>query len=112
MRAPATPEALRRPEGAAGAHLTEGAMPWATLQVDGQSRSIIMAKRSRQTFQKHQKEQARQQKQKTKAARRLQAKQLRAQAAPGMGEAPGEMANSRPGSQPAPVQGDCVSDPT
>lgn len=71
-----------------------------------------MAKRSRQTFQKHQKEQARQQKQKTKAARRLQAKQLRAQAATRMGEAPGEMADSRPGPQSAPAQRDHVSEPT
>jgi hypothetical protein len=102
VRAYATPRALRRREGAAGARLTAGAMPWATLQVDGHSRSVTMAKRSRQTFQKHQKEQARQQKQKTKAARRLQAKQLRAQAVPGMGEAPGEMTDSRPGSHPAP----------
>ena len=70
----------------------------------------LMAKRSRQTFQKHQKEQARQQKQKIKAARRLQAKQRRADAASEMGEPPGEMADGRPGPEPAPVLGDRVSE--
>jgi hypothetical protein len=40
-----------------------------------------MPKKSRPTFQKRQKEQARQHKQQAKAARRLQAKQLRATAA-------------------------------
>jgi hypothetical protein len=69
-----------------------------------------MAKRSRQTFQKHQKEQARQQKQKIKAARRLQAKQRRADAASEVGEPFGEMADGRPGPEPAPVLGDRVSD--
>ena len=64
-----------------------------------------MAKRSRQTFQKHQKEQARRQKQKDKAARRLQAKQRRADAAL-------EMAHRRPGPQPVPALGDRVSEPT
>jgi hypothetical protein len=44
-------------------------------------RSDAMAKRSRQTFQKHQKAQARRQKQQQKAARRIQAKQRRADAA-------------------------------
>src|ERR671932_142493 len=48
-------------------------------------RSEPMAKRNRSTLQKHYKEQARQQKQQAKAARRLQAKQRRADAASGSG---------------------------
>jgi hypothetical protein len=71
-----------------------------------------MAKCSRQTFQKCQKEQARRQKQTHKAARRLQAKQRRAQAATGMGEPPQAMADGRPGPQPAPALGDRVSEQT
>jgi hypothetical protein len=71
-----------------------------------------MAKRSRQTFQKHQKEQARRQKQDNKAARRLDAKQRRAQTAPGIGESPGEMVDRQPGPQAAPARGDRVSEPT
>jgi hypothetical protein len=55
-----------------------------------------MAKRSRQTFQKLHKEKARQQKQQAKAARRLQAKQRRADAAL-------EMAGRQPGPAPAPA---------
>jgi hypothetical protein len=65
-----------------------------------------MAKRSRQTFKKHQKEQARQQKQKNKADRRLQAKQLRAHAGSEIGQPPEEMADGRPGPQPGPALGD------
>ena len=71
-----------------------------------------MAKRSRQTFQKHQKEQARQQKQKQKAARRLQAKQHRADATSERGESPVEMVGRRPDPPPAPALGDRVSEPT
>jgi hypothetical protein len=71
-----------------------------------------MAKRSRQTFQKHQKTQARQQKQNAKAARRLQAKQRRAQAAAGMGEPPWKMADGPAGPPPASALGDHVSEPT
>ena len=71
-----------------------------------------MAKRARQTFQKHQKEQARQQKQKSKAARRLQAKQRRADAASEMSVPPGEMADTQAGPQPAAARGDRVSEPT
>lgn len=69
-----------------------------------------MAKRSRQTFQKHQKEQARRQKQKTKAARRLQAKQRRADAASEGGEAPVEMTDRQPGLQLAQAWGDRVNE--
>jgi hypothetical protein len=64
-----------------------------------------MAKRSRQTFQKHQKAQARQQKQQQKAARRLQARQRRAEAA-------SAMADKGSGPPPAPAQGDRVSEST
>jgi hypothetical protein len=70
-----------------------------------------MAKRSRQTFQKHQKTQARQQKQQAKAARRLQAKQRRAQAATGRGDPPGEMAGRRPDQPPAPARRDDTGEP-
>lgn len=71
-----------------------------------------MAKRSSQTFQKYQKEQVRRQKQTHKAARRFPAKQRQAQAATGMSAPPVEMADGRPGSQPAPAPGDRVSEPT
>ena len=64
-----------------------------------------MAKRTRPTFQKRQKEQARQQKRKDKAARRLEAKQRRANAALGMGETALDMADRRPGPQPLPTKG-------
>jgi hypothetical protein len=69
-----------------------------------------MAKRSRQTFQKHQKEQARHQKQQQKAARRLQARQRRAEAASAMGKPPLEIPDRRAGPPPAPGQGDHVSE--
>jgi hypothetical protein len=71
-----------------------------------------MAKRSRQTFQKHQKEQARQQKQRNKAARRLQAKQRPADAPSERGEAPVEMADGRSDPPLAPARGDGGSEPT
>ena len=71
-----------------------------------------MAKRSRQTFQKHQKEQARQQKQKSKAARRLQAKQRRADATSEISPPAGEMVETEGGPQPAPALGDGVSERT
>jgi hypothetical protein len=71
-----------------------------------------MAKRSRQTFQKHQKEQARQQKQRNKAARRLQAKQRPPDAASESGEAPVEMADKRPDPPLAPARGDRASEST
>jgi hypothetical protein len=69
-----------------------------------------MAKRSRQTFQKHQKEQARQQKQKNKAARRLQAKQRRAEGAPERDTSLLEMADRQPDPPPAAALGDHVSE--
>jgi hypothetical protein len=69
-----------------------------------------MAKRSRQTFQKHQKEQARRQKQQHKAARRLEAKQRRGQTGTDMGEPLGEISDAQPGPEPAPARGDRVSE--
>jgi hypothetical protein len=64
-----------------------------------------MAKRSRQTFQKHQKEQARQRKQQAKAARRLEAKQRRATAASESHGAPLEVTDIDRGLQPVPTLG-------
>lgn len=71
-----------------------------------------MAKRSKHTFQKHQREQARQQKQQQKVARRLQAKQRRADAASEGGASPVGVADRRPDPPLAPAPGDRVSDPT
>jgi hypothetical protein len=68
-----------------------------------------MAKRGRSTFQKHHKEQARQQKQKEKAARRLEAKQRRANAKSGSGDTPLDLAGRRAEPQPLPASGDDVS---
>ncbi|MGH8065261.1 MAG: hypothetical protein ACRERE_08495 [Candidatus Entotheonellia bacterium] len=62
-----------------------------------------MAKKSRPTFQKRQKEQARQHKQQAKAARRLQAKQRRANAASERDEAPLNMAGRQADAQPLPA---------
>jgi len=71
-----------------------------------------MAKRSRQTFQKHQKEQARQQKQRIKADRRLQAKQRRADAASETDRPHGEMVDVPAGPQPASVLEDHLGERT
>jgi hypothetical protein len=68
-----------------------------------------MAKRSRPTFQKHHKEHARRQKQQAKAARRLQAKQRRADAASGRGGTIQEPPGLGPGPRPLPTSGDGVS---
>jgi hypothetical protein len=70
-----------------------------------------MAKKSRPTFQKQQKEHARRQKQQAKAARRLQAKQLRINAKSGVGEMTLDMAGIRPGPQPLPATRHQESDP-
>lgn len=59
-----------------------------------------MPKKSRPTFQKLNKERARQQKQQAKAARRHEAKQLRATAASEMGETTLDMSGIRPDPQP------------
>jgi hypothetical protein len=69
-----------------------------------------MAKKSRASFQKRHKEQARQQKQQDKAARRLEAKQRRANAASEIGDTTLAMADIRLGPQPLPAPGDGVSD--
>jgi hypothetical protein len=65
-----------------------------------------MAKKSRPTFQKRQKEQARQHKQQAKAARRLQAKQRRANAASERDETTLDMAGTQPDPQPLPAADD------
>ncbi|MBI3330099.1 MAG: hypothetical protein HYZ81_25750 [Nitrospinae bacterium] len=59
-----------------------------------------MAKKSRPTFQKLNKERARQQKQQAKAARRLEAKQRRANAASEMGETTLDVGDIRADPQP------------
>lgn len=59
-----------------------------------------MAKKSRPTFQKLNKERARQQKQHAKAARRLEAKQRRANPPAEMGETTLDMGGLRPDPQP------------
>jgi len=69
-----------------------------------------MAKKSRASFQKRHKEQARQQKQKDKAARRLAAKQRRANAASEIGDPTLDMADVRLGPQSLPAPGNGVSD--
>jgi hypothetical protein len=69
-----------------------------------------MVKKSRPSSQKRHKEQARQQKQQAKAARRLEAKQRRANAASEIGDTTLAMADIRLGPQPLPAPGDGVSD--
>jgi len=59
-----------------------------------------MAKKSRPTFQKLNKERARQQKQQAKAARRLEAKQRRANGTSEMGETALDMGGIGPDPQP------------
>lgn len=64
-----------------------------------------MASNTHATFQKRQKERARQQKQRDKVARRLEAKQRKAQNAPrGAGEEDPDIAGILPGPQPLPEQ--------
>lgn len=60
-----------------------------------------MAKNSRPSFQKRAKEKARQERQKEKDARRLEARERRANAAPKTGEDP-DIAGIVPGPQPLP----------
>jgi hypothetical protein len=69
-----------------------------------------MANRSRSSAQKHHKEQARRQKQQAKAARRLEAKQRRANATSGMDQTPPDTAVSRPGPQSFPAPAERASD--
>jgi hypothetical protein len=69
-----------------------------------------MAKRSRQSFQKHQKEQARRQKQQAKSARRLEAKQRKANADSGPDDTTLDRAGLQPDPQPGPAWGDRISE--
>jgi hypothetical protein len=68
-----------------------------------------MAKKSRSTFQKHFKEQARQQKQKDKVARRLEAKNRRANPESGAGETSPDLIDMDPDHQPVPESRDRAS---
>jgi hypothetical protein len=69
-----------------------------------------MAKKTRPTFQKRQKEQARQQKRQDKAARRLEAKQRRANTASERGESPLESTGTSSVPQSGPALGDPASE--
>jgi hypothetical protein len=71
-----------------------------------------MAKRSRQTYQKHQKEQARRQKQQQKAARRLQAQQRRVDAASAGGASSLEVADRLAAPLPALARGERAGEST
>jgi hypothetical protein len=67
-----------------------------------------MAKKSRPTFQKREKEKARVQRQKDKEARRLEAKERKANALPTASDEDPDIAGIRPGPQPLPEQWDYV----
>ena len=68
-----------------------------------------MAKSSRPTAKKRAKEKARQEKQQQKQARRLQSKELKANAAFRGGEEDPDIAGIRPGPQPFPPDWDTIS---
>ena len=63
-----------------------------------------MAKKTKPTFQKRNREIARMEKRKAKEARRLEAKERRAKAKPGIGDEDPDIAGIRPGPQPLPDQ--------
>ena len=63
-----------------------------------------MAKKSRPTIQKREREKARVQKHKDKEARRLEAKERKANVLPGTGEEDPDIAGIQPGPQPLPEQ--------
>ena len=65
-----------------------------------------MARRSRPTSQKRNKEMARQQKQRDKAARRLEAKERKADVGAQDGDKDTDIADIQPGPQPLPEQWD------
>jgi hypothetical protein len=65
-----------------------------------------MAKKSKPTFQKRNREIARMEKQKAKEARRLEAKERRANARPRTNDEDPDIAGIRPGPQPLPEQWD------
>ena len=69
-----------------------------------------MAKKSRPTFQKREKEKARIQKQKDKEARRIESKERRGNATPGIAGEDPDIAGIRPGPQPLPEQWDYADD--
>jgi hypothetical protein len=63
-----------------------------------------MAQRSKATFQKREREKAKQEKQRDKGARRLEAKQLKANREPGVSHEDPDIAGIKPGPQPLPEQ--------
>jgi hypothetical protein len=63
-----------------------------------------MAQRSKATFQKREREKTLQQKQRDKEARRLEAKQRKADREPALGHEDPDLAGMRPGPQPLPDQ--------
>jgi len=68
-----------------------------------------MSKSSRPTAQKRAREKARQEKQQQKQARRLQSKELKANAAPRVGEEDPDIAGVRLGPQPVPPEWDTIN---
>ena len=69
-----------------------------------------MSKKSRPTFQKRNREIARIEKRKAKEARRLEAKERRAQPRPRTSDEDPDIAGIRPGPQPLPDQRDDIGD--
>ena len=65
-----------------------------------------MSKKTKPTFQKRNREIARLEKRKAKEARRLEAKERRTKAKPGIGDEDPDIAGIRPGPQPLPEQWD------
>jgi hypothetical protein len=73
---------------------------------NGNLKGVLMAKKSKVTFQKRQRERARQEKNKAKEARRFQAKQRRASPDWIAGGEGSDLAAIQPGPQPLPPQWD------
>jgi len=69
-----------------------------------------MSKKTKPTFQKRNREIARLEKRKAKEARRLEAKERRAKAKPGIGNEDPDIAGIRPGPQPSAEQWDDIGD--
>jgi hypothetical protein len=63
-----------------------------------------MAQRSKTTFQKREREREKQQKQMDKEARRMEARRIKAERAPGDGIEDPDIAGIKPGPQPLPEQ--------
>ena len=65
---------------------------------------LLLAKKSKDTFQKLEKEKLRQQKQREKQARRVEAKSHKLDVKPRAGDEDPDIASIRPGPQPLPEQ--------